>query len=114
MFEDAIKDIAYECKEWTEVSDDDRMYLYRLYGRTSYGIEVIMDAVIDSGNSFKDLITILLDVPCNFDDDIQQDLQESVFELMDDCINRHMELLFNQALAEVEFELVNSCGSMYI
>jgi hypothetical protein len=107
MFKDAIKEVAYECKDWNLVDNEDRMYLYSEFAQTKDGIDYVMEALGGEGDltDTKAFYTLLMKLANNYDADVYEDTKAAMFDLLDAYLAETIEQYFNIALKEVEFDL---------
>ena len=105
MFKDAIEIIACDYKEWSSVSDEDRMYLYTQYADTKKGSVHIFECFNGEGSSImlQNIFSLLLrDLD---DDEVIEDLKISKFELLDEYLCDIMEQEFNSANDEMRIDM---------
>jgi hypothetical protein len=107
MFKDAIKEVAYECKEWDQVDNEDRMYLYSEFAQTKDGIDYVMEALSGEGDltDTKAFYTLLMKLANKNDLETYEDLNSVLFDLLDNYLSETIEGYFDVALAEVELDM---------
>ena len=107
MFNDAIKEVAYEYKDWDLVDNEDRMYLYSEFTQTKNGIDYVMEALGGEGDltDTKAFYTLLMKLANKYDADLYEDVKNTMFDLLDNYLSETMEQYFNAALAEVKYDM---------
>ena len=107
MFNDAIKEVAYEYKDWDLVDNEDRMYLYSEFTQTKNGIDYVMEALGGEGDltDTKAFYTLLMKLANSYDADLYEDVKNTMFDLLDNYLSETMEQYFNAALAEVKYDM---------